>query len=111
MGDITSRSRSLIDEQGRAWEEYKKANDELIKAKAEGKAVADLEAKVARIDEALTKFTEAKKALEDALLKMQREGLNGGEKGRADLAVETKSFNDYRRSLRPRAPCCRTSRR
>ncbi len=34
----------LVRKQGTAWEEYKKANDALVTAKAEGKAVSDLEA-------------------------------------------------------------------
>ncbi|MBK7493560.1 MAG: hypothetical protein IPI17_17745 [Nitrosomonas sp.] len=37
--------KNIIEEQGRAWEEFKKANNDLIQAKAEGKAVADLESK------------------------------------------------------------------
>jgi len=40
-------------EQGEAFTAFKTANDALIKAKAEGKAVADLEAKVATLSEAL----------------------------------------------------------
>jgi hypothetical protein len=100
MGDI-GEVKKLMDDQGRAWDEYKSANDALLKAKAEGKAVADLEAKVSRIDDALTKFTEAKKNIEDALLKMQRENLGGGEKAAGDLAIECKSFNDMRRANAP----------
>jgi HK97 family phage major capsid protein len=99
MGDTSLvEIKTLIDKQGEAWEAYKKTNDDLLKAKAEGKAVGDLEAKVARIDEAMTKFSESKKALEDALLKMQREDLAAGEKGKGDFAVECKSFNDMRRA-------------
>jgi HK97 family phage major capsid protein len=100
MGDI-GEVKKLMEDQGRAWDEYKSANDALLKAKAEGKAVADLEAKVSRIDDALTKFTEAKKNIEDALLKMQRENLGGGEKAAGDLAIECKSFNDMRRANAP----------
>jgi HK97 family phage major capsid protein len=91
--------KSLIEEQGRTWKQYQEANDALIKAKADGKAVSDLEAKVARIDDALTKFTEAKKAIEDALLKMQREALSDGDKkSKEDVAIECKSFNNMRRA-------------
>ena len=43
MSDILE-IKKLIEAQGQAWEEHKKTNDELLKAKAEGKAVADLKA-------------------------------------------------------------------
>ena len=35
MSDILE-IKSLIEAQGKAWEEHKKTNDELLKAKAEG---------------------------------------------------------------------------
>ena len=47
--------KSLIDEQGRTWEEFKHKNDELIQAKAEGKAVAELTEQVEKINLGLTK--------------------------------------------------------
>ena len=50
-----SEVKRLIEDQGRAWEEFKKTNDEAIKAKADGKAVGDLEAKLATIGEKLDK--------------------------------------------------------
>ena len=34
--------KTLLDKQGEAWGEFTRKNDELLKAKAEGKAVADL---------------------------------------------------------------------
>ena len=45
-----------LDEQCHAWEEFTKKNDELLKAKAEGKAVADLTGEVATLKEALSGF-------------------------------------------------------
>ena len=39
MSDL-SEVKNLIEEQGRAWEEFKRTNDELVKAKADGKAVS-----------------------------------------------------------------------
>lgn len=47
--------KDLIEKQGHAWEEFKKANDAAIQAKADGKAIGDLEAKLATINEALDK--------------------------------------------------------
>jgi HK97 family phage major capsid protein len=99
MGDTAvDQIKSLIETQGKAFEEFKKTNDELIKAKAEGKAVADLEAKLAKIEKDLTngealnqKLTaaeqevkaaklaaeEAKTAVEELEAKLNRQGLGG----------------------------------
>lgn len=83
--------KSLIEKQGQAWEEFKKTNNELIAAKAEGKAVADLEAKLATISEAMDKFSDDRKAIEDFMAKMTAPG--GGTQEDKDLATEVKSFN------------------
>lgn len=45
--------KSLIEAQGRAFDEFKASNDELLKAKADGKAVAELEEKTDRLNERL----------------------------------------------------------
>jgi hypothetical protein len=50
--------KKLLEQQGQAFEEFKTANDALIKAMAEGKAVADLEAKVAKLSDALDGFAD-----------------------------------------------------
>ena len=47
MSDI-AEIKSLIDKQARLWEEHNATNDELIKAKADGKAVAEIEAKLVK---------------------------------------------------------------
>lgn len=49
--DNVGEIANLIKQQGTAFEEFKRTNDELIKAKADGKAVSDLEAKLAKINE------------------------------------------------------------
>src|SRR5574337_373403 len=67
MSDILE-IKSLIEAQGKAWEEHKKTNDELLKAKAEGKAVADLEAKLAELKADFDKF----------ILESQRPGASKG---------------------------------
>lgn len=48
--------KQLLEDQGRAFEEFKRANDELLKAKAEGKAVADLQATVEKLNGNLTEL-------------------------------------------------------
>jgi HK97 family phage major capsid protein len=101
VGDISLvEIKSLIDQQGEAWEAYKKTHDDLLKAKAEGKAVAELEAKLAKIGADIDRVSEVKaklEALEQVLVKMQRAGM-GGAGGDVDIATETKAFNAIRRS-------------
>jgi HK97 family phage major capsid protein len=92
--------KNLIDGQGKAWEEFKKTNDELIKAKAEGKAVADLEAKLEKIGKEMDGIAEVKAEIEKITTRLNRKGLNdGGGAGDVDLSTETKSFNVSRRAF------------
>jgi HK97 family phage major capsid protein len=107
MSDL-AEVKSIIETQGKAWEEFKKANDALVQAKADGKAVGDLEAKLAKIEkdglatgDALSaKFTaaeaevkqakaaaaEAKTAVEELEAKWNREGLFGkGKEKKSDV--------------------------
>ena len=51
--------KQLLEDQGKAFQEFKAANDEELKAKADGKAVSALEEKTARINEELDKLAEA----------------------------------------------------
>lgn len=88
--------KGLIEKQGQAWEEFKKTNNELISAKAEGKAVADIEAKLATISDALDKYGDDRKAIEDFMAKMTSPGVGGQED--KDIASEVKSFNLAMRS-------------
>lgn len=83
--------KKLIEDQGRAWEEHKQTNDALIKAKAEGKAVADLEAKLATIGAEMDKLGELKAQFEEVMTKLQRP--NVGTKADEEIAAEVKGFN------------------
>lgn len=88
--------KNLIEEQGSAWQEFKRTNDELIQAKADGKAVADLEAKLANLSVAVDG---AKSRADDAFEEMKaskRPNLGGG--GDSDVQKEAKSFNDALRA-------------
>lgn len=49
--------KTLIEEQGKAWEEFKQTNDEALKAKADGKAVSELDEKMGRINAELDKIS------------------------------------------------------
>lgn len=46
-----SEVTTLVEAQGKAWEEFKHTNDERLKAKADGAAIGDLDAKLAKINE------------------------------------------------------------
>lgn len=86
--------KKVIDQQGEAFEAFKKAQDALIQAKADGKAVGDLTAKVETLSAALDKLTEQKAAIDDLLLKAARPGgLNGDAKDAEAKAAELKGFN------------------
>ena len=87
--------KKVIDQQGEAFEAFKKAQDALLQAKADGKAVGDLEAKVANLGDALDKFAEQKAAIDDLLVKAARPGgLSGIDpKDAAAQAAELKGFN------------------
>lgn len=83
--------KELFEKQGKAWEEHKKAVDALIKAKAEGKAVSDIEAKLAKIGEDLDKLSDMKTHVDAAIAAMQRPG--GGDDEQKGLEAEAKAFN------------------
>lgn len=79
-------------EQGEAFDAFKKANDQLIQAKAEGKAVSDLEAKVKTLSDALDTLSDAKAAIEELQKKANRPDLGTDNAAKA-LAEEVKGFN------------------
>jgi HK97 family phage major capsid protein len=92
MSDIIE-VKKLIEQQGQAWEDFKKTNDEILKAKADGKAFGDLETKLAKISTDMDKLTELKNQIEEVMTKLQREEATGGTKATEALAVEVKQFN------------------
>ena len=89
MSDILE-IKSLIEAQGKAWEEHKKTNDELLKAKAEGKAVADLEAKLAKLSDEMDKLAELKADFDKFVLESQRPGAS---KSDENTEAECKQWN------------------
>lgn len=92
MSDIIEIKR-LIEEQGTAWAEFKKTNDELIAAKADGKAVGELETKLAKISDDLDKLSELRDQFEKIEAKLGRPQNDVEAKAAADLATEVKGFN------------------
>ena len=69
--------KDLLQKQGETFEAFKKTNDEMLKAKADGKAVADFEAKLAKINADLTSMSELKAALDQIEKKLNRPGAAG----------------------------------
>jgi HK97 family phage major capsid protein len=99
VGDtqVITDIKTVLENYGRAFEEFKKTNDELIKAKADGKAIGDIEAKLAKITTDMDQLAEIKTQFDEVVKKINRP--NFGEKDAGDLELETKSFNSYRKGL------------
>lgn len=91
MSDIIE-IKSLIEKQGTAWEEFKKTNELLIQAKADGKAVGDLEVKLTKLSDSMDKFGDVKAQLEEFMAKSTAPMLDAGEA--KIIASEVKSFNN-----------------
>ncbi len=82
-----------LEEQGKAFKAFREANDKLIEAKAEGKAVADLTAQVEKLSKELDKLDDAKAAIDELVKKGNRPQNDSEAKAENDLALEAKSFN------------------
>jgi HK97 family phage major capsid protein len=67
-----------IDKINTAFSEYKRTNDERIEAIKAGKSTADLDAKLAKMDEAMSSLSEQKSRLEKVETKLSRPGAFGG---------------------------------
>lgn len=89
MTDFTE-VKKLIEEQGRAWEEFKRTNDEIIKAKADGKDVGDLQVKLENVSAGLDKIADLKSEFDQFVLKSQRPDMV---KVDEEAAAECKQWN------------------
>lgn len=87
MSDI-SEIQNLVEAQGKAWDEFRKANDaRLAQIEQKGHAAEDAVAKVAVIDADLSKLS---KDLADQMLKLQRPSMGGESKGLTPEQAEHK---------------------
>lgn len=79
-----------IDKIATAFEEYKKTNDQRIEAIKAGHSTADLDAKLAKMDQHIEAMTEAKSRLEKMETKLARPGVFSGEQkdGESKEAIE-----------------------
>lgn len=75
--------KSLIEAQGRAFEEFKRTNDQRIEEMKKGNGVADLEAKLATMSDAMSRIEAEKQALEARVNKI---GMSGAGEGKGDDA-------------------------
>ena len=78
-----SELKGLIEAQGRAFEEFKRVNDERFESVKKGNGVADLEAKLATMSDAMSRIEAEKQALEARVNKI---GLSGAGEGKGDDA-------------------------
>lgn len=74
--NIGTELKALLTKQSEAFEEFKKTNDMLIKAKADGKTVSDLEAKLAKIN---ADFADMGKDFNEVVKKANRPQLSGAD--------------------------------
>jgi len=84
---------TMLEERKKAYDELQKTVTELAAAKADGKAVGDLTAKVETLSKACDQFDEIKTAVEDLQKKANRPQTDGEIKAAADLGEEVKQFN------------------
>lgn len=105
--------KRLIDDQGEAWEQFKQTNDQILKAKADGKMVSDLQLKLDSIEAELNKIAEAKEAMEKLIAKANRpeagdknEGFEAEFKAFAKTAqlrnkrpVTAQEYHDYKQAF------------
>lgn len=92
--------KKLLEDQGKAWKAFKETNDALVKAKADGKAVSDLEAKLAKVSADMDALAEVKAQFDELMVKLARPGgLAGADAKDAEAkATELKSFNNALRA-------------
>ena len=126
--------KELIEAQGRAFEEFKRTNDEVIARKAEGKAVSELEARADRINEELSRLDAAiaelskkanrpdagadsarrqhskawsdfvRKGVEDGLAELEQKAWNEGTSSDGGYAVPIEQDREIMRLLKDLSP-------
>lgn len=91
-----------LDKIATAFDEYKKTNDARLDAIKSGKGTAELDAKLARMDQHIDSINEAKTKLEQLEVKMSRPGaMNGGDREAresAEAIAYKNAFIDWARA-------------
>jgi len=93
---MTTEIVKLIEDQGKAWHEFQKTNDEIIKAKADGKTVDELKAKLDLISADMNKQQESFRDFEK---KANRPAAGNSEMTQEQLEHK-KAFNTFLRKGR-----------
>lgn len=85
-GEIEMKDlKTMLEKQGEAWGEFTRKNDELLKAKADGKAVGDLQATVDKINGEFKK-------LNDDMVEMAKKANRPALGGKADLTEDQVAY-------------------
>jgi HK97 family phage major capsid protein len=93
----TKEIADLIQKQGEAFEEFKKTNDSLIQAKADGKSVAELQEKLDKIN---ADMSAQSKAFAEFEKKANRPGAGADSEVTAEQAEYRKAFGQFLRKGR-----------
>jgi HK97 family phage major capsid protein len=88
---------ALIEDQGKAWNEFQKTNDEILKAKANGESVDELKAKLALINADMASL---QKAFTDIEKKANRPMVGADSQKSEEQLAHAKAFNLYLRKGR-----------
>ena len=84
-----------LDEINTTITEYRKTNDARIKALEEGKSTGDLDAKLAKMDQALDKLQEEKGQIEKLITKASRPGIVHGDREQRESAESVQYRNVF----------------
>ncbi len=95
LGEISpvEEIKTMLENQGRAWEEFKKTNEQIIAAKADGKAFSDLQVKLDKIN---ADMAEQRKAFEEFEKKANRP-VAGAAENNEEKAAHRKAFDVFLR--------------
>jgi len=93
MSDIKEVA-DLIVKQGTAWEEYKKTNDKMLEAKADGKSVAEFKESLVKIE---ADMTEVRKSMAEIEKKAGRPGMGADGQDTEEKQAHRKAFDRYLR--------------
>lgn len=86
----------VVDELGRAFQEFKSANDERLKKVEKGAPTGDIEVKLGNLDKALTDLGDYKATIDELVKKSARGGL-GGNGQSAEQAEHKQAFGRFMR--------------
>jgi HK97 family phage major capsid protein len=92
--DDMKEIKGLLDQQAEAWGVFTKKNDELLKAKAEGKAVSELQATVDKLN---AEFKNINDSMTELAKKANRPGAGGTGDDNADKVAYKQAFGKFLR--------------